>query len=67
MSKKIGITLDDEVLDFVDGRANNRSSFINRVLREEKRRILMQELADAYQDRVGLKPLLGPQGLFSAG
>ena len=51
MSKKIGITLDDEVLDFVDGRANNRSSFINRVLREEKRRILMQELADAYQEQ----------------
>ena len=51
MTKKISITLDDEVLDFVDGRASNRSSFINRVLREEKRRILMQELADAYQEQ----------------
>ncbi|NEP46034.1 MAG: hypothetical protein F6K35_45260 [Okeania sp. SIO2H7] len=51
MSKKISITLDDEVLNFVDGRASNRSSFINRVLREEKRRILMQELADAYQEQ----------------
>lgn len=51
MSQKISITLDDEVLNFVDGRASNRSSFINRVLREEKRRILMQELADAYQEQ----------------
>ncbi|GAB4306760.1 MAG: hypothetical protein Fur0025_48680 [Oscillatoriaceae cyanobacterium] len=51
MSKKISITLDDEILDFVDGKAKNRSNFINRVLREEKKRILMQELAAAYQEQ----------------
>ena len=51
MSQKITITLDDEVLNFLDGRASNRSIFINRVLREEKRRIFMQELADAYKEQ----------------
>lgn len=51
MSKKVSITLDDEVLDFVDRIANNRSSFINHVLWEEKRRIFMKELADAYQEQ----------------
>ncbi|HEY9824260.1 MAG TPA: hypothetical protein V6D19_02360 [Stenomitos sp.] len=51
MSKKVSITLDDEVLDFVDRLASNRSSFINDVLLQEKRRIFMQELADAYKDQ----------------
>lgn len=51
MSKKVSITLDDEVLDFVDRLASNRSSFINNVLLQEKRRIFMQELADAYADQ----------------
>ena len=51
MSKKIGITLDDEVLEFVDGLASNRSSFINNILLKEKKRVLMKELADAYKDQ----------------
>lgn len=49
MSKKVSITLDDEVLDFVDRLASNRSSFINDVLWQEKRRIFMKELEDAYK------------------
>ncbi|MGI0491026.1 hypothetical protein ACN4EG_04370 [Alkalinema pantanalense CENA528] len=49
MSKKVSITLDDEVLEFVDRLASNRSSFINNVLWQEKKRIFMQELADAYK------------------
>ncbi|MGD1941578.1 MAG: hypothetical protein ACFB0G_09700 [Leptolyngbyaceae cyanobacterium] len=51
MSKKVSITLDDEVLEFVDQLASNRSSFINDVLWQEKKRIFMKELADAYQDQ----------------
>jgi predicted transcriptional regulator len=51
MSKKVSITLDDEVLDFVDRLASNRSSFINNVLWQEKRRIFMKELEDAYKDQ----------------
>ncbi|MBD2327773.1 hypothetical protein [Alkalinema sp. FACHB-956] len=49
MSKKVSITLDDEVLDFVDQLASNRSSFINNVLLQEKKRIFMRELEDAYK------------------
>ena len=52
MSKKVSITLDDEVLSFVDRLASNRSSFINDILWKEKRRILMQELEDAYKEQV---------------
>lgn len=52
MSKKVSITLDDEVLDFVDRLATNRSSFINNVLWKEKRRIFMKELEDAYKEQV---------------
>jgi len=51
MSKKVSITLDDEVLDFVDQLARNRSSFINEVLWQEKRRIFMKELEEAYKDQ----------------
>lgn len=51
MSRKISITLDDEVLDFVDQRTNNRSSFINEILWHEKQKSLMQELAEAYRDQ----------------
>jgi hypothetical protein len=51
MSKKVSITLDDEVLSFVDRLASNRSSFINGILLQEKRRIFMQELGDAYKEQ----------------
>jgi predicted transcriptional regulator len=51
MSKKVSITLDDEVLDFVDRLASNRSSFINDVLFKEKQRIFMKELKNAYKDQ----------------
>jgi hypothetical protein len=51
MSKKVSITLDDEILDFVDRLASNRSSFINNVLWQEKRKIFMKELEDAYKDQ----------------
>jgi metal-responsive CopG/Arc/MetJ family transcriptional regulator len=52
MSKKVSITLDDEVLSFVDRLASNRSSFINDILWKEKKRIFMQELEDAYKEQV---------------
>jgi predicted DNA-binding protein len=48
MHKKISITLDDEILKFVDQSSKNRSSFINGVLWKEKREIFMEELEDAY-------------------
>ena len=51
MSKKVSITLDDEVLSFVDQLAGNRSSFINDILRKERTRIFMKELEDAYKEQ----------------
>ncbi len=51
MSKKVSITLDDEVLHFVDQLASNRSSFINDVLAKEQQRVFRQELADAYTEQ----------------
>jgi len=52
MSKKVSITLDDEVLKFVDQLASNRSSFINDILLKEKERIFMKKLEDAYKEQV---------------
>ncbi len=49
MSKKVSITLDDEVLSFVDRLASNRSSFINDILWKERQKILRKELENAYK------------------
>lgn len=51
MSKKVSITLDDDIVEFVDQLARNRSSFINNILQQEKKRIFMKELEDAYKDQ----------------
>jgi predicted transcriptional regulator len=51
MSKKVSITLDDEVLDFVDRLASNRSSFINSILLQEKKRMFIKELEESYKDQ----------------
>jgi Arc/MetJ-type ribon-helix-helix transcriptional regulator len=55
LAKKVTITLDDEILAFVDRQAaigqmnGNRSAFINAVLREAQRKYLEAELQAAYQ------------------
>jgi hypothetical protein len=51
MSKKVSITLDEEVLNFVDSRTSNRSGFINDILLKEKKRIFIKELTDAYKEQ----------------
>lgn len=51
MSKKISITLDDEILSFLDQKTHNRSSFINQILWQEKRRLFMEELGAAYEEQ----------------
>jgi metal-responsive CopG/Arc/MetJ family transcriptional regulator len=48
MSAKVSITLDEEILDFVDRSSQNRSQFINAILSKEKKRQFLQELEDAY-------------------
>jgi len=51
MSRKVSITLDDEILEFIDGFASNRSSFINAILQKERQRIFLQELEAAYTEQ----------------
>lgn len=51
MSKKISITLDDEILSFIDQQASNRSRFINDILKQAKHQMLMEQLANAYEEQ----------------
>ncbi len=51
MSKKVSITLDDEVLDFVDRLASDRSRFINNILLQEKEKAFTKELEAAYTNQ----------------
>jgi hypothetical protein len=50
MSAKVSITLDEEVLDFVDRSSQNRSQFINEILAKENKRRLLQEIENAYTE-----------------
>ena len=50
MSAKVSITLDEDVLEFVDRSSQNRSQFINEILSQAKKSKLLQELADAYTE-----------------
>jgi metal-responsive CopG/Arc/MetJ family transcriptional regulator len=50
MSAKVSITLDEEVLEFVDRSSHNRSQFINQILAQAKKNQLLKELADAYTE-----------------
>jgi metal-responsive CopG/Arc/MetJ family transcriptional regulator len=50
MSAKVSITLDQEVLEFVDRSSQNRSQFINEILSKEKKRQFLKELEQAYTE-----------------
>jgi metal-responsive CopG/Arc/MetJ family transcriptional regulator len=50
MSTKVSITLDQEVLEFVDRSSQNRSQFINEILAKENKRRLLQEIENAYTE-----------------
>ncbi len=51
MTAKISITLDDEVLAFVDAQGKNRSKIINSFLAKAKKRKLEADLKAAYIDQ----------------
>lgn len=48
MSAKVVITLDEEILEFVDRSSQNRSQFINEILSKAKKSQLLKELEEAY-------------------
>jgi metal-responsive CopG/Arc/MetJ family transcriptional regulator len=50
MSAKVSITLDEDILEFVDRSSQNRSQFINEILSQAKKSKLLKELEDAYTE-----------------
>lgn len=50
-TKRVSLTLDDAVVEFVDGQSDNRSSYINEILRNEQRRQFLAALGDAYEEQ----------------
>lgn len=50
MNKRITITLDQEILEYIDRKTNNRSSWINQILKEKQKQELMEQLEQGYQD-----------------
>lgn len=50
MSAKVSITLDEDVLEFVDRSSRNRSQFINEILSQAKKSKLLKELEEAYTE-----------------
>ena len=51
MTIKISITLEDEIVDFIDSQGKNRSKIINDVLAKAKKEQLQKELKAAYIDQ----------------
>lgn len=48
MTRKISITLDEEVLAFIDSQTKNRSQLINQVFNNLKKQQALKELESAY-------------------
>ena len=48
MAQKISITLDEEVLAFIDSQTKNRSQLINQVFNNLKKQKALSELEAAY-------------------
>ena len=51
ISKKISITLDERLLNFIDQQTSNRSAFINDLILKAQKQFFRQELAKAYQEQ----------------
>lgn len=50
MNKRITITLDQEILEYVDSKASNRSSWINKIVKEKQQQELMEQLEEGYKE-----------------
>lgn len=50
MSKRLNITVDEDVYDFVKRNSDNRSSFVNEILKEAKKRRLEDDLVRACKE-----------------
>lgn len=50
MKSKIAITLDQELIAFLDEQATNRSEYLNTLLAEQRSKILTQRMIAALQE-----------------
>ena len=51
MTVKISITLDKEMIDFIDTLGSNRSQIINQIISKAKKEDLERRLKEAYIDQ----------------
>ena len=49
MSQRITITLDQEVLTYLDSKTNNRSSWINEIIKQKQQQELIALLEEGYK------------------
>ena len=49
MNKRITITLDQEVLTYLDSKTNNRSSWINEIIKQKQQQELIALLEEGYK------------------
>jgi hypothetical protein len=50
MKSKIAITLDQELIEFLDHQASNRSEYLNALLVEQRSKVLTQQIIAALQE-----------------
>ena len=51
MNKKISITLEESLIEYIDAQTTNRSQFISHILLEAKKRQRLAQLEKAYQEQ----------------
>jgi hypothetical protein len=49
MKQKVTLTLDRELIEFLDLQASNRSEYLNDLLRERRSKVLMEQIVTALQ------------------
>jgi Arc/MetJ-type ribon-helix-helix transcriptional regulator len=49
MKQKVTLTLDQELIEFLDLQASNRSEYLNALLRERRAKVLAEQIVAALQ------------------
>jgi Arc/MetJ-type ribon-helix-helix transcriptional regulator len=49
MKQKVTLTLDQELIEFLDLQASNRSEYLNGLLREHRSKVLTEQIVAALQ------------------
>ena len=51
MSKKISITIDEDLISYIDSQTTNRSQFISQIVTEAKKHHGLEQLKKAYKEQ----------------